>query len=54
MFFNVDAAGQPDRRTLHAGLPPSAGEKWLLSQWFRDRGAPGFGDPKILAALNGR
>jgi hypothetical protein len=53
VFFNVDAAGEPDPRTLHAGLPPTRGEKWLLSQWIRDRRAPGFGDPKLLAALNG-
>ncbi|MDB5423671.1 MAG: hypothetical protein JWQ29_1087 [Phenylobacterium sp.] len=37
MFANVDRAGAPDRRMLHAGLPPSDGEKWLLSQWIRDR-----------------
>jgi hypothetical protein len=37
MFANVDPAGEPDRRTLHAGQPPTAGEKWLLSQWIRDR-----------------
>lgn len=37
MFANVDAQSAPDRRTLHAGLPPSSGEKWLLSQWVRDR-----------------
>ncbi len=36
-FRNVDAAGRPDPRTLHAGLPPSSGEKWVLSQWMRDR-----------------
>ncbi|HEX8233759.1 MAG TPA: 2OG-Fe(II) oxygenase [Caulobacteraceae bacterium] len=36
-WANVDAAGQPDRMTLHAGLPPLSGEKWLLSQWIRDR-----------------
>ncbi|HEX2814942.1 MAG TPA: 2OG-Fe(II) oxygenase, partial [Phenylobacterium sp.] len=36
-FSNVDAAGEPDRRTLHAGQPPTTGEKWLLSQWIRDR-----------------
>jgi prolyl 4-hydroxylase len=30
MFANIDLTGAPDRRTLHAGLPPSAGEKWLL------------------------
>ena len=39
VFFNLDAAGQPDRRTVHAGLPPTRGEKWLLSQWIRV-GAP--------------
>ncbi|MDB5465313.1 MAG: hypothetical protein JWQ46_75 [Phenylobacterium sp.] len=40
MFANVDLEGAPDRRTLHAGLPPTSGEKWLLSQWVRDQ-APG-------------
>jgi hypothetical protein len=39
VFFNLDDTGQPDRRTVHAGLPPTRGEKWLLSQWIRD-GAP--------------
>ena len=34
-FMNVDASGAPDRRTLHAGLAPISGEKWLLSQWIR-------------------
>lgn len=36
-FANVDRDNQPDRQTLHAGLPPHSGEKWLLSQWIRDR-----------------
>jgi len=36
-FFNVQPTGTPDRRTLHAGLAPTRGEKWLLSQWIRDR-----------------
>jgi hypothetical protein len=36
-FSNVDPAGVPDPRTLHAGLPPTRGEKWLFSQWVRDR-----------------
>lgn len=40
MFANLEPAGAPDRRMLHAGLPPASGEKWLLSQWVRDR-APG-------------
>lgn len=36
MFSNVDAAGKPDEATRHAGLPPTAGEKWLFSQWIRE------------------
>ena len=36
-FWNVDERGTIDPRTLHAGLPPRSGEKWLLSQWIRDR-----------------
>lgn len=34
LFRNVDAEGKPDRRTLHAGLPPLSGEKWVFSQWI--------------------
>jgi prolyl 4-hydroxylase len=34
-FWNVEPDGKVDRRTLHAGLPPTSGEKWLLSQWVR-------------------
>ena len=37
LFANVDPAGAPDRASLHAGLAPTSGEKWLLSQWVRDR-----------------
>lgn len=36
-FFNVTEDGAPDRRTIHAGLPVRAGEKWLISKWIRDR-----------------
>jgi hypothetical protein len=35
LFRNVDATGAPDPTTLHAGLSPTRGEKWLLSQWIR-------------------
>jgi len=35
LFWNVDPAGVPDPKTLHAGLAPASGEKWLLSQWIR-------------------
>jgi TPR repeat protein len=37
IFWNVTPNGQPDPLTLHAGLPPKAGEKWLFSQWIRLR-----------------
>ncbi len=37
IFANADRDGAPDRRMLHAGLPPTAGEKWVLSQWVRNR-----------------
>jgi prolyl 4-hydroxylase len=37
-FWNVTPDGALDRRTLHAGLPTTSGEKYLLSQWVRDRG----------------
>jgi prolyl 4-hydroxylase len=34
---NVDANGAPDESTQHAGAPPTSGEKWLLSQFIRDK-----------------
>lgn len=37
LFSNIDAAGAPDYATLHAGLPPATGEKWILSQWIRTK-----------------
>ena len=37
MFDNVRPSGALDYDTLHAGLPPNSGEKWLFSQWVRDR-----------------
>ncbi len=37
-FRNVEPSGALDRKTLHAGLAPKAGEKWLLSQWIRGKG----------------
>ena len=36
-FTNVDRSGRVDPMTLHAGTPPTSGEKWVLSQWIRDR-----------------
>jgi hypothetical protein len=36
-FANVTKEGVPDPDTLHAGLPTTSGEKWVFSQWIRDR-----------------
>lgn len=36
-FANLDAAGEPAARSLHAGEPVAAGEKWLASLWIRAR-----------------
>lgn len=35
MWANTLPRGEPDRLTRHAGLPPTRGEKWVLSQWMR-------------------
>ncbi|MEZ6031267.1 MAG: 2OG-Fe(II) oxygenase [Hyphomonadaceae bacterium] len=41
LFLNVRSVDrEPDSLTLHAGLPVTAGRKWLLSQWVRDRVQP--------------
>jgi hypothetical protein len=36
-FVNALARGEPDLRTLHAGRPPTSGEKWIVSQFIRNR-----------------
>ena len=40
LFLNVTPDRRPDPLSLHAGLPPTRGRKWLLSQWVRDRRQP--------------
>jgi prolyl 4-hydroxylase len=40
VFSNVRPDGTPDANTWHAGLPPTAGRKWVLSQWIRNRAPP--------------
>ncbi|MEQ1820256.1 MAG: hypothetical protein ABL871_16770 [Terricaulis sp.] len=39
-WSNVLRDGAPDRKTQHAGLPPTRGRKWVLSQRIRNRGQP--------------
>lgn len=36
-FDNVKVSGELDYDTLHAGLPPTRGTKWVYSQWIRSR-----------------
>jgi hypothetical protein len=40
IFWNLSQANQLERDSLHAGLPVTRGEKWLLSQWVRERPLP--------------
>lgn len=45
MFFsNALPAGGPDERALHAGRPPTSGQKWVVSVFIRSRPfVPGVG-----------
>jgi hypothetical protein len=36
-FVNTLPDGQANVRTLHSGLPPRSGEKWVFSQFIRNR-----------------
>ena len=40
IFENVKPNGTGDLSTLHAGLPPTRGDKWLFSQWIRSKPQP--------------
>ena len=37
LWANVTPLGAPQPLSRHAGLPPTSGEKWVLSQWMRNR-----------------
>ena len=36
-FVNTHDDGTPNLRTLHNGQPPTSGEKWIVSQFIRNR-----------------
>jgi predicted 2-oxoglutarate/Fe(II)-dependent dioxygenase YbiX len=40
IFWSLSDDGVPDRNSLHAGTPVKRGEKWLLSQWIRQKPYP--------------
>lgn len=46
-FWNVSPEGAVERQLLHAGLAPTRGEKWVFSQWVRDRPIEGAELPAI-------
>jgi prolyl 4-hydroxylase len=48
-FVNALEDGEPDLRTVHAGRPPSRGEKFILSQFIRDRAILGAQPPEFSA-----
>ena len=37
MFGNVDKEMKPHDLSLHQGLPPHEGEKWVFTLWFREK-----------------
>jgi hypothetical protein len=37
LFANALRTGEPDKRMVHAGRPPTRGEKWIVSQFIRNR-----------------
>lgn len=37
IWRNVRPDGSPEPRSLHAGRPPTNGEKWVLSKWIRSK-----------------
>ena len=47
---NMDETGEPNRFTLHQGMPVIAGAKYIITKWYRER--PWFAPPAdVLAAL---
>ncbi|WP_395646585.1 2OG-Fe(II) oxygenase [Terricaulis sp.] len=40
IFWNMSADGVLERDSLHAGTPVTRGEKWLFSQWVREKPFP--------------
>lgn len=40
IWSNLCPDGSPDPNTVHAGMPPTRGRKWVLSQWLRNRRQP--------------
>ena len=37
MFGNLDENKEAHPLSMHMGLPPNTGDKWILTLWFRER-----------------
>ena len=35
LWHNLNVDGSPNYDTMHAGLPIVAGEKYIITKWFR-------------------
>lgn len=40
LFWNLSESGEGERNSYHAGTPVTQGEKWLFSQWIRQKPVP--------------
>jgi prolyl 4-hydroxylase len=47
LFLNVDRQGQGDPMSFHAGQPVTHGEKWVFSQWIRNKPINAYQTPRI-------
>mmetsp|Transcript_26713 Transcript_26713/g.63535 ORF Transcript_26713/g.63535 Transcript_26713/m.63535 type:complete len:148 (+) Transcript_26713:107-550(+) len=37
LFYDMKKDGDVDRKTMHAGMPPVKGEKWVMTKWIHER-----------------
>jgi prolyl 4-hydroxylase len=37
LWNNMDEEGAPNRNSLHAALPVTAGTKYVVTRWYRER-----------------
>ncbi len=47
-FLNIDPSGAPEKRSLHEGVATTRGEKWLVSQFVRNKPQPYDGAPPLV------
>ena len=50
---NMDRQGEPNKYTLHQGMPVAAGTKYIITKWYRER-PWGHPNPEIVDEVRGR